>query len=291
MSHAAAAFILQKSNEVLSMIKAFKRKANNNANDVTTTQNDAVNTAVPQLKRTSAAVNCMNLRLSDDNDNRPVLLFDNFVASNSNIYTEIDLRDVLPTTKNLVTEPKPTTSTDSISSDILRFLFNDSNDLQFQDDHSNQSETNQIDSYVNESVTSQAITQMEMNVINAVTEQNLYDIDSIVAPNVATKMIPRELSVQCDELMAGSATNSDSSLKSNAFFANISKSLKYKLKHMMNEEIVSNESMSKGVAKTVTSDNQFAIDDIEKASLKKRIKFKLKTGLHLFKDTKVRDFN
>lgn len=284
MSHAAAAFILQKSNEVLSMIKAFKRKANNNAsNTATTTQNDASNSSMPQSKRTSA-VNCMNLHINDSH----VLFYDNNSDdSNCNIYTEIDLRGVLPTTNNLVTEPNPTSSNDSISSDMLRFLFNDSNDLQFTNDN-NQSEINQIDCYVNESITSQAIVQMEMNVINdhVVTEQNLYEIDSGGAENVASKMTSCQQSICFDEL-AGSATNSDTSVKSNTFFANVSKSLKHKLKNMVNEEIVLKESISDTVA-NVARGNEPVKCEIDKASLKKRFKFKLKTGLHLFKDAKVR---
>lgn len=281
MSHAAAAFILQKSNEVLSMIKAFKRKANSNTSAATTTQNDASNSSLPQSKHTSA-VNCMSLRL---NDNR-VFLFDNSDASNSNIYTEIDLRDVLPITKNLVTEPNPISSSDSsISSDIMHFLFDESNELQFKIDH-NQSETNQIDKYVNESVTSQAIVQMEMNVINdrAMTEQNLYDIDSVV-PNVTTEFTAHRNSEQNAQL-AESATNSNSSLKSNTFFANISKSLKHKLKHVLNEEVVPKESLSDGMINSA-SGNEIAFGESDKASQKKRFKFKLKTGLHLFKVTKV----
>lgn len=285
MSHAAAAFILQKSNEVLSMIKAFKRKANSNANGATTTKNDASNSSVPQSKQTSA-VNCMKLSL---NDNR-VLFYDNSDASNSNIYTEIDLRNILlPTTtntKNLVTEPTPTGSTDSIiSSDILRILFKDSNDLQFTND---QSETNKIDGYVNETVTSQAIVQMEMNVINVMTEQNPYEIDS-TAPNVANKIVPCQSSDQTDDLAGSAITNTDTSSRSNTFFANISKSLKHRLKHMVNEEevlTVSEESLSETVANTASGNEKD-----EKTSLKKRLKFKLKSGLHLFKDAKVRFYN
>lgn len=286
MSHAAAAFILQKSNEVLSIIKAFKRKANGNANGATTTQNDASNSSVPQSKRTTA-VNCMKLSL---NDNR-VLLYDNSDASNSNIYTEIDLRDIsVPTTttntKNLVTEPTSTGSSDSIiSSDVLRILFKDSNDLQFTSD---QSETNKIDGYANESVASQAIVQMEMNDIGVMTEQNPYEIDS-TASNVASQIVPCQSSEQTGDLAGSATTNTDTSSRSNTFFANISKSLKHRLKHMANEEqvlAISEESLSETVANTATGNEKD-----EKSSLKKRFKFKFKSGLHLFKDAKVRFYN
>lgn len=221
------------------------------------------------------------------NDNR-VLLYDNSDAANSNVYTEIDLRDILlPTTttntKNLVIEPIPTGSTDSIiSSDLLRILFADPNDLPFTND---QSETNQIDGYVNESVTSQAIVQMEMNVINVMTEQNPYEIDN-TASNVASKIVPCQSSEQTDDSAGSAATNTDTSSRSNTFFASISKSLKHRLKHMVNEEevlAVSEESLSETVA-SATSGNEKE----EKASLKKRLKIKLKSGLHLFKDAKVR---
>ncbi|XP_031620285.1 tyrosine-protein kinase Fer isoform X1 [Contarinia nasturtii] len=67
MSHAAAAFILQKSNEVLSMIKAFKRKTNSNgANGATTTKTDASNSSVPQSKRTSAMTLSTNRPLYEE---------------------------------------------------------------------------------------------------------------------------------------------------------------------------------------------------------------------------------
>lgn len=278
MSHAAAAYILQKSNEVLSMIKAFKRKASNNTTNVPNSpQNDASNSSVTQ----TTAVNCMNLSLNHDH----MTLCDNFDASNSNIYTEIDLINILPTKNLALTQSKLTSSSDSLSSNILCFLFNESNDLLFTTDHK-QSQIKQINSYVNESVTSQMFNQLEMNVINSVdlSEQNPYEID-IGGKCVVNKILSRQQSQQTDE-SSGSASISDSSLKSNAFFTNISKSLKYKLKHMTTEQDLK-ESLSEVMASSA-SGSDLVKNEIDKVSFKKRIKFKLKTGLQLFKDAKVR---
>lgn len=294
VSHAAAAFFLQKSNEVLSMIKAFKRKANNNAsNGATTTSNDATKlsstatatsttTAASQSKR-STAVNCMQFSLNDDES---VSFCDNFDASNCNIYTEIDLCNALPT-KDLVTEPKTDTgSSESLSSDILCFLFNNSNDVLFQRDH-NQSETSHINSYVNESVTSQACAQMEINVTNdacaQAIEQNLYDIGSDerkICEHLKSSRASGQLMGSAGT--ADTASMSDTSVKSNAFFTNISKSFKSKLKLMISEDDDLDESPD------TANGTELPKDIVDKLSLKKRFKFKLKTGLNFFKDFKVR---
>lgn len=278
MSHAAAAFILQKSNEVLSMFKAFKRKANNNANAATTTQNDATNSAMLQSKRTSA-VNSMSLGLNDDS----VSHSDNSDASNSNIYTEINLRDNLPT-KDLVTQPKPTSSNELLSSDILRFLFNDATNLLCTPADHNQLKANHVNSYVNESVTSLALAQMDMQVVNgdvAIQQQNPYEIISNME-NVASKTATRQQTEQFNEL-----AGAESSVRSNARFANINKSFRHKLKLMVTE---SAESLADGLASS-TNQNEPAKEVGDKANLKKRLKFKLKAGLQFFKDAKVRDYH
>lgn len=268
MSHAAAAYFLQKSNEVLSMIKAFKRKTNSNANTVTTTTStDAMKSSSPASS--SAAVNCMHLGLNAES----VSFCDNFDASNCNIYTEIDLCNP---TKDLVTET--TSSTESLSSDILCFIFNNTNDLLIPCDQ-NRSENNPINSYVNETVTSsQPITQMEINVANAsgcAIEQNLYDIDTRGDQQVQSS----------EQQQSGStegASISENALKSNAFFTNISKSLKNKLKTMIAEGDDLDESDETACA------TELPKHIVDKISLKNRFKFKLKTGFNFFKEAKVR---
>lgn len=225
------------------MIKAFKRKTNNTA-AATATKPDATSS---ESKR-SSAVNCMHL--SDGS------VCDNCDASNSNIYTEIELNNALP--KDLVIQSNASTSSESISSDILRILFNESKLF------SDQSQTNHTNSYVNESVTTQAIARMEID--NA--EQNPYEIDS-GAHGVASHQIQVSTSHVSD--------------KSNVFFANISKSFKQKIR-----QIVSEDGDESGSESTDAQTNQLAKDVVDKSSLKKRLANKLKTGLQFFKDSKVR---
>lgn len=84
MSHTAAAFILEKSNKMLLMFKALKRKPN--ANTATTTQSDTSMSSVAQLKQTSA-VNCMDLSLNISsvtvlqNNNNNIILRDKIIAT------------------------------------------------------------------------------------------------------------------------------------------------------------------------------------------------------------------
>lgn len=272
MSHTAAAFILQKSNEVLTMLKAFKRKPNTNESATTATSNDASNPSLSQSKRTSAVI-CMDLIMNNEHIS--------FCDSNdaSNIYTEIDLRDVLPT------KPFETQSnrSSSISFDVLHFLFNDiSSDALVMGNH-NRSEMNQSNSYVNETATTQAITQMEMN-DDVVTNQNLYEINSDVQA-IDGKSTFCHQPEQTGRL-AESTTVSPTSIKAKPFFVNIGKSLKIKVKQTMaNETTELNNSVAN--ESTSASANELAKDDVEKASFKKRFKFKFKTGLQFFKDAKV----
>lgn len=278
MSHTAAAFFLQKSNEVLTMLKAFKRKTNNNESTAIVTPNDASNSSLSQSKRTSA-VNCMDLIVNSEH----MSFSDNNDASN--IYTEIDLRDVLCTKQFKTKSNRSSCSNDSESFDILHFLFNDiSSDALVTGNH-NRSETNQSNSYVNETATTQAITEMEMNVVNdVVTNQNLYEINSDVQ-TIDGKSTRHHQPEKIGRLVESTIV-SDASIKSTAFFVNIGKSLRIKLKPTMTDEISeSNNSLANESAGA--SGNDLAKDDIEKASFKKRFKFKFKTGLQFFKDAKV----
>lgn len=287
MSHAAATFILQKSNEMLSMFKALKRKpnsknSNHTTNTVTTTQCDGSKSSVSQSKRITA-VNCMNSRLSL-NDDESVSLSNNSDASNCNIYTEIKLHDDL-STKDLETQPIPTDSNEStLSSDILRFLFNDINSLHNSACNHDQSETKHVNCYVNESVTSHGIAQMEAKMHSGenTTEQNLYDIDR-GTPNDSHKVAFRQESEQMNETTE-SATVSESSAQSNVFIAGVSKSFKQKLKFMVRDS----ESLPGVLAKSASESELTNSVGGDKASFRKRFKVKFKAGLQFFKDAKVR---
>lgn len=275
MSHTAAAFILKKSNEVLTMIKAFKRKTNNNDSIAAATSNGASNSSLSQSKRISA-VNCMNLSVNVET----MSFCDNNDASN--IYTEIDLRDV-SSTKRFETGSNLNSSSNSLSFDILHFLFNDISSESFATGDHNQSEMNQSNSYVNETATSQAISQVEMNVTNdeVATNQNLYEINSDVQ-NSEGKTTCRQQTGRMTEC----ATVSDPSVKSNAFFVNIGNSLRFKHKPTMTEEAIELKKSLSNVS-VAASENDLTKDDIDKASFRKRIKIKFKTGLQFFKDAKV----
>lgn len=260
VTHAAATFILQKSNEVLSMIKApFKRKGNDTAITTVSSNNNASSKSAPQSNRTSA-VNCMS---NDD-------------ASNSNVYTEIDVCNdlkLLPT-KDLITKTKSTSSLDFLTSDILRCLFDESTESLFINNISNDdrldNENTKTIRYVNESIA------LHANVV-AGAEQSLYDIDSIV----------KQIADDTDSEAGKSGTTSP---KLNAIISNMSKNLWSKLKLMSNDDLVVDD-MSIAVSDSnsgvgANSDQLKNIDD--KVSLKKRFKFKIRTGLNFFKDFKVR---
>lgn len=285
VTHMATTFILQKSSEMLSMFKApFKRKTNNTPattpKDAPNTPNNGRNVSATTSNRTSA-VNCIN-HLSDDS----VSLCDKSDASNSNIYTEIDLLNRLPT-KDLLTESNSTNPSGSLSSAILSCLFDEpSNLMPLTIEIATAVETIQTANYANESVT--------FEIDNAVneTEQNLYDIDSIA--NNATLKKPLYLQSDFKE-----ADNFENLPKVNGFFTNLSKSLKYKFKSMPSNDDSESEDLETGdktpLASGTTSNDVNASDDsntpkdiVDKLSLTKRLKSKFKTGLNFFKDTKVR---
>lgn len=202
MSYAAAAFILEKSNKMLLMFKALKRKPN--ANTATTTQCDtSMSSSLSQSKQTSAvnsmenSLNLTRVLQSNDNNNR----------------NEI-------TATNLVTQQSPTDSNDFA---ILHFLFNDINSLHNANAHN---QSNVINTYVNEPFTSNATTQME--VIDKYTnKQSFYEIDSN-DQNVRSQMAPPQQTRQLNEL-AGMP-----SIQSNDSVVNTRKLFDKKQKSMIN---------------------------------------------------------
>lgn len=275
MSHAATTFILQKSNEMLSIFKALKRKTNikninHSSNGATTTQNDGTKST----KRISSAVNCMHSRLHLNDD--CVSLSNNSDASHSNIYTEIELHDDL-LTKDLVTQPSSTDSNEStLSSDILRFLFNDINSVHSTCNH-DASETKNVNCYVNETVISHAIVQVESKLISDgnAHEHNLYDIGN--GHNVtADQRLERSIETNKSDII------SQSSIQRNV--ACVGESIEENQKHMMNDS----EAFAGVLAKTVSDSELTKRVDGDKTSFRKRFKDKFKAGLQFFKDAKVR---
>lgn len=242
------------------MIKApFKRKGNGTAIKTAQCNNNTSSNSAPQSNRTSA-VNCM----SDDN------------ASNNNIYTEIDLVNdlqLLPT-KNLILKTKSTSSLDFLTSDILQCLFDESTESIFinnisNDDRLDNEKTKTI-RYVNESIAFQAN-------VHVSAQHSLYDIDGIVE-QIA------------DDTESEAEKSGTTSPKLNAIISNMSKNLWSKLKSMNNDDLgvddMSIAVMDSNSGVGANSDQFKNIDD--KVSLKKRFKFKLRTGLNFFKDVKVR---
>lgn len=238
------------------MIKApFKRKGNDTAMTTVLSNNNTSSKSAPQLNRTSA-VNCM----SDDD------------ASNSNIYTEIDLCNdlkLLPT-KDLITKTKPNSSLDILTSDILRCLFDESTESLFVNSLSNDdrldNENTKTIRCVNESIA------LHANVV-AGAEQSLCDIEQIA-----------------DDTDSEAGKLDTTSPKLNAIISNMSKNLWSKLKLMSNDDLVVDDmpiAVSDSNSGVGANSDQFKnIND--KVSLKKQFKFKLTTGLKFFKDVKVR---
>lgn len=259
MSYAAAEFILEKSNKMLLMFKALKRKTT--ANTATTAQRDTSISSMTQSKQTSA-VNCMHLDLNLTDV--CVLQCEN---NSSDAYTEINLHNELPTAK-LVTQPSPTDSNDFVPSNILRLIFNGINSVHNSHNH-NQSES--INPYVNEPFTSNMITRTGMKPIieKYTNEKCFYEIDSSHEQSVANQMAPEQQLQELNELAGSSATQS---IRSNTCIVNTCKS-----------KCTTTDDEAKAAVECEQTNNVN-----EKASFKKRLKFKFKAGFQFFKDAKVR---
>lgn len=238
---------MQKSSEVLSIFKApFWRKANNASTSTTknTTNND-------QNKSASASSRTSAVNYNDDS----VSVCDTSDASNSNIYTEIDLPN------SLATNGLNTNSNNSLSSTIFSCLL-DGN-------------------YANKST----ILQTESNGVN--TDQNLYDIDS------STSNVNDILQKENDSL--NPVNNINCSLKLNLFFSSSNKSMTCQFQSILpNGKNEQNDSTFMGMSNTEKTVNELDINpeadtkDFEfKLSLTKRLKSRFKTSLNFFKGTKV----
>lgn len=253
-SHPATMFILQKSNEVLSMIRApFKRKPNNT---------NAFDASLPQNPSTSQSNRTSLVNLNDDCD---VSMCDN--SDVSNIYTEIDVCNEFPT-NDLITNTSATNSNEFLSANILKRLFNESSDSIFNNE--NQSIK---PNYVNESVAIQAQIHNEPNIYEIGCSDNNRNQNEQAAANDILK------------------ETANLSPKFNLFLSNISKSLKYRFKLIANDEIDLDESLP-GVMASIANDfdtcaNSQSKNVDECTSLKSRLKSKLITGFKLFKDSKV----
>lgn len=234
------------------MFKALKRKPN--ANTATTAQSDTSMPSMPQSKQTSA-VNCMDFSLN--------LTSVSVIQSNQ---SNFEFSDKL-TPKKLVIQQSSTAFA------LLPFLFND---IALPNDHD---QLKSVNAYTNEPLTSNMTAQMEMKpVIDKYTnEQSFYEIETngLIAPPQQTQIL-NEL-VQ----MPTTKTQSFDASRSNDFFIHGSEPFHSKQKLITN-----------GGASSNLCDVDFkcpkAGNIAEKLGFKERLKFKFKTGLQFFKDTKVR---
>lgn len=257
MSHAAAAFILEKSNKMLLMFKALKRKPN--ANTATTTQSDTSMSSMSQSKQTSAAVNCMDLTLNlTDVD-------DNLINSAA--------------TKLVIQQKNPNDFA------LLHFLFNDINSL--HNVHDQDQLKSSVGTYVNEPITtSNAITQMEMEpVIDKYTnEQSFYEISG----DGHQMAHPTSQKSQALNEFVGMPTSITQSSQSKNSVFNQNHSLYERQKLMTHEN---NKDISDIPSEMANKSDHIDVNVTEKSSLKKRLKFKFKAGFPFFKDNKVRSAN
>lgn len=261
VSHVAAAFILEKSNKMLMMFKALKRKPN--ANTATTAQSDKSSMSSMSQSKQTSAVNCMDLDLN--------LTSVRVLQSN---HSNFDFRDKV-TPEQLVIQQSSTAFA------LLPFLFNDINSL-----HNDHDRFKSVSAYNNEPITANVTAQMEMQpVIDKYTnEQSFYEIETN-GQNIFSQMAhtPQQSHI-LNEFVEMSTTKLQSidACRSNEFFVNESKSFHAK------QNPITNEGTSFDVLSEVAINSRQTENVAEKLSFKKRLKFKFKTGFQFFKDTKVR---
>lgn len=253
MSNAAAAFFLEKSNKMLLLFKALKRRPNTNTE--TSMQNDTLISSMSRSKQTSA-VNCMDLDV-----NLPIVgvLQSN---SNNNIYAEINLHDDT-STKQLTTFSKSIDSNNCLPSvPTERLFFNDIKSLSDTCGHE-QSVLKCDEAYVNEHLTSNLSTQMIVNAKHT-NDQNVYEIGE-------EQIDPKQLE------LAGMSTNvAQPSVNSNYV---ISKAFENKQNRLINYD---GDSSSKSAIESGP-----AMNINTKPSFRKRLKFTFMTGFQFSKDLKV----
>lgn len=266
--------MLEKSNKLLLMFKALKRKPN--ANTATATQND---TSIPSMlkSRHTTAVNCMDLSL--DLTGVSVLQSNNNYNS-SNAYTEIDLHDQTSSSKPLYT---PTNPPDPAT--FLRFLFNDINSMHNAYDHDHdQSKMKVVNAYVNEPFTNLA-TQMEIKPLieEYTNNQCFYEIDSSER-NASSHLLPLKQTDELNESAEMQATITQSIQANDPTVVSIRKAFDAKQMHTINE----GDKISSDVLSKATVESGKTIKANKKSNFKMHFKFKFKTGSQFFKDTKVR---
>lgn len=241
------------------MIKApFKRKVNDPTATTTNTSNNTSSKSAPQSNRTSA-VNCMHLNDDDEHSD----------ASNSNIYTEIDLcnNDLIQTKEFSVTK----SSDEFLTFDILRCLFNESTDSLILTAISSTSLDDQTNCYANQTIQATPST-CDTGILP---EQSLYDIDTIEKNQIDDSV----------------ATKSDAvSSTFNAIFSSKLKLMNVRHKHFMSKlKLMNSDDLNLDEEPTgeMNTSNESDLTKDDKLSLKKRFRIKFKTGLNFFKDTKV----
>lgn len=231
------------------MFKALKRKPN--ANTATTTQSDTSMSSMPQSKQTSA-VNCMDFSLNLTS-----------VSVLQNNHSSFEFRDKL-TPKKLVIQQSSTAFA------LLPFLFNDINSL--QDDHD---QLESASAYINEPLTA----QMEVKPVidKYVNEQSFYEIETNgqIAPPQQTQILNELVEMPTTKIQSFNACRSNDS-----FFH---ESKPFHTKQKLTSNGGSSSNLSDVNVKCRKTENV-----AEKLGFKKRLKFKFKTGLQFFKDTKVR---
>lgn len=260
------------------MIRApFKRKPNGSGGAVSG-GGGATDTDAKTSKNASSSSSPIRVSLVNLNEDSMSLCVDSD-ASTSNIYTDIDVcTDSL--TNDLITDAMRTSNdfNDFLTADVLKRLFNDSTESITA--NVNNHRTSNIEcNYANESIVLRT---------QSVSEQNLYEIDN----GNGTR--------SDDKLTASPSKDNDTkenanlSTKYNEFIASIGKSLKNTFSMMGSDDIEMDESMLDGVGESGSNELNATreIDPITStmvgnSSLTDRLKNKLKTGLKLFKDSKV----
>lgn len=200
-------------------------------------------------------------------------------ASTSNIYTEIDVRNDSLTNDIINDMCASGDFTDYLMADVLKRLFNVSTESITADvDH-----INSTCNYANESI-------MYHMHKKSLLQQDLYEIDNIAG------------TANDDEQSASARDNhrkenANIPIKYNEFITNIGKSLKHTFRMISNDETTSTIGIDKTASRfgdsgsnalnVVTETDQMNSTIVANSSLTDRLRTKLRTGLKLFKDSKV----
>lgn len=258
------------------MIRApFKRKPTGNGGavggatdtDAKTPKNASSSSSPNRVSLVNLNEDCMSLSVDSD-------------ASTSNIYTDIDVCTD-PLSNDLITDALRTSNdfNDFLTADVLKRLFNDSTESLTANVNHLVAHSNSQCNYANESIVLRTHT---------VPEQNLYDIDNSSGTRSDDK--PAASYIKDTD----TKENANLSSKYNEFMASIGKSLKHRFRMMGSDDIETDEPMPDGVGESgsnvsnaCTEIDPITSTMVANSSLTDRLKSKLKTGLKLFKDSKV----